>query len=129
MNVLDENIPDCQRQLLRSWRIRFRQVGHEVGRRGMDDDEIVPLLHRLGSVTFFTRDLGFYERDLCHPAHCLVCLAVGQYEAATFIRRLLKHPSFNTRAKRMGTVLRLTHTGVRVMSVRSEGETALSWLG
>lgn len=35
MNVLDENIPDNQRQLLRSWRIHVRQIGHEVGRQGM----------------------------------------------------------------------------------------------
>ena len=69
MNVLDENVPDSQRQLLRSWRIRVRQIGYEVGRQGMGDEEIIPLLHRLGSVTFFTRDLGFYDRHLtclCH---------------------------------------------------------------
>ena len=32
MNILDENIPEDQRQLLRGWRIRARQVGHDVGR-------------------------------------------------------------------------------------------------
>ncbi|MGH7887185.1 MAG: amidohydrolase family protein [Candidatus Binatia bacterium] len=30
---LDENISDSQRQLLRSWRIRVHQIGHEVGRQ------------------------------------------------------------------------------------------------
>ena len=35
MNILDENIPESQRQLLRSWRIRTQQIGHELGRRGM----------------------------------------------------------------------------------------------
>ncbi len=29
MNILDENIPEDQRQLLRSWDIRVRQIGHE----------------------------------------------------------------------------------------------------
>ena len=61
MNVLDENIPEDQRQLLRGWRVRTRQIGHDVGRKGMKDEEIIPFLHRLGSLTFLTRDLGFYE--------------------------------------------------------------------
>jgi len=38
MNILDENIPEDQRQLLRSWRILARQIGHEVGRPGMQPD-------------------------------------------------------------------------------------------
>ncbi len=50
MNVLDENIPDDQRIILRSWRIRVRQIGHEVGHHGMGDEEIIPLLHRLEKV-------------------------------------------------------------------------------
>ena len=59
MNILDENIPESQRQLLRSWRIRTQQIGHELGRRGMKDEEIIPLLHQLRRPTFFTRDLDF----------------------------------------------------------------------
>jgi hypothetical protein len=37
VNVLDENIIDNQRRLLNSWRIPVRQVGYEVGRKGMKD--------------------------------------------------------------------------------------------
>ena len=54
MIVVDENVIDSQRVLLRSWRIRVRQMGHEVGRQGMKDDEIIPLLHTLRPVVFFT---------------------------------------------------------------------------
>jgi hypothetical protein len=127
MNALDENIPDSQRQLLRSWRIRVRQIGHEIGRQGMDDDEIIPLLHQIGSVTFFTRDLGFYHRDLCYTNYCLVCLAVGQYEVASFIRRFLRHPALNTQAKRMGKVIRVTHTGMRMWQLHAEKEEEMAW--
>jgi hypothetical protein len=127
MNILDENIPDSQRQLLRSWRIRVRQIGHEVGREGMKDEEIIPLLHQLGPVTFFTRDLGFYHRRLCHANYCLVCLAVGQYEAASFIRRFLRHPAFNTQAKRMGKVIRVNHRGMRVWKIHAEKEEKMGW--
>lgn len=76
MNVLDENIPDSQRQLLRSWGIRIHQVGNEVGYQGIKDEYIIPLLHQSRAVTFFTRDLGFYRQNLCHANYCLVCLAV-----------------------------------------------------
>lgn len=128
MNILDENIPESQRQLLRGWRIAVRQVGHEVGRQGMDDEEIIPLLHRLGRPTFFTRDLGFYNRRLCHAGYCLVCLAVGQYEAASFIRRFLRAPVFDTQAKRMGTVVWVSHTGVRVWRLHTAREERVEWI-
>ena len=44
MNILDENVPESQRQLLRSWRIRVSQIGDDVGRKGMKDEAIIPLL-------------------------------------------------------------------------------------
>lgn len=127
MTVLDENIPESQRQLLRSWRIRVRHLGHDLGRQGMPDEEIVPFLRRLRSVTFFTRDLGFYQSTLCHTRYCLVCLAVGQYEAATFTRRVLRHPALNTRSKRMGKVVRVTHSGLRVWQLHADQEIVLTW--
>lgn len=127
MNILDENIPESQRQLLRSWRIQVRQIGHEIGKRGMKDEAIIPLLHRFRSVTFFTRDIGFYESKLCHANYCLVCLAVSQYEVASFIRRFLHHPAFNTRTKRMGKVIRVTHLGMRIWQLHAEKEEKLEW--
>lgn len=50
--------------------------GHEIGRQGMKDEEIIPLLHKLHRATFFTRDLGFYKRHLLHPNYCLVRVIV-----------------------------------------------------
>jgi hypothetical protein len=47
MNLLDENIPEHQRQLLRSWRIPVRQIGQDVGRKGLSDDAIISQLHQL----------------------------------------------------------------------------------
>ena len=105
MNILDENILESQRQILRSRRVPVCQIGHDVGRKGMKDNAIVPLLCSLRHPTFFTRDLGFYERDLCYARYCLVCMAVRKNEAAAFVRRLLRHPEFDTQAKRMGTVI------------------------
>lgn len=127
MIVLDENIPNNQRQLLRGWRIHVRQIGYEVGRKGTKDERIISLLHRLPGVTFFTRDLGFYHRNLCHSNYCLVCLAVGQYEAASFIRRFLHHPRLNTQRNRIGKVIQVGHTGIRLWRLHAETEEELMW--
>jgi hypothetical protein len=43
VNILDEQVLESQRQLLRSWRIPIRQIGHDIGRKGMKDQEIIPL--------------------------------------------------------------------------------------
>lgn len=126
MIVLDENIPESQRLLLRSWRIRARQIGAEVGRAGMSDDEIIPLLHTLNRPTFFTRDRDFLKPWLCHPAYCIVYLDVGQYEAASFIRRVLRHPTLNTRAKRMGAVVRAGHARLTVWR-RDQSLVRIGW--
>jgi hypothetical protein len=37
MNILDEQILETQRQLLRSWRIPVRQIGYDIGRKGLKD--------------------------------------------------------------------------------------------
>ncbi len=63
MNVLDENIISNQRVQLRSWRIAVRQIGYEVGRKGMKDHEITSLLHHLSDPTFFTRDDDYSENS------------------------------------------------------------------
>ena len=102
MIVLDENIPEDQRLLLRSWRIRAYQVGRDVGRAGIKDEQIIPLLLRLRRPTFFTRDLGFIDAKLSHARYGIVCLAAEPDEAAILVRRFLRHPSFDTQAKRLG---------------------------
>lgn len=112
MIIIDENFPDSQRQLLRGWRISFKQVAVEIGRGGMKDDEIIPMLHQLKQVTFFTLDDDFFRPDLRHAGYCLIYLDVSQYESAAFIRRVLHHPEQNTKKKRMGRVIRLSHAGL-----------------
>ena len=61
MNLLDENIRDDQRMLLRRWRIPFRQVGKEISRAGTHDDNLLSLLDRLKRSTLFTQDEGWFN--------------------------------------------------------------------
>lgn len=127
MNILDENVLASQRQRLRRWRVPCRQIGYDVGRLGMDDDEIIPLLIRLRQPTFFTLDAGFYKPHLCHPRYSVVFLHVRQSEAAFFARRLLRHHVFDTRAKRMGPVIRVSHAGLALWRLHAENETLSAW--
>lgn len=128
MNILDENIIGNQRQLLRSWRIPVRHIGYDIRQQGIKDEEIIPFLFQVRRPTLFTRDLGFYERHLCHRRYCLVCLAVEKYEVAGFVRRLLSYPEFDTQAKRMGTVIRVSQRGLLAWRLHAESEEPFDWL-
>jgi len=127
MNMLDENIPRDQRCILQNLRIRVRQIGYDIGYRGIKDEEIIPFLHQLDKVTFFTRDLRFYQHHLCHSGYCLICLAVNDSEVASFIQRFLRHSEFNTRSKRMGKVIRVSHNMIRVWQIHIEKEQEFKW--
>jgi hypothetical protein len=127
VNVLDENIPASQRQLLETWHLRPRQIGFNAGRRGLQDDEIITFLQQLRRPTFFTRDEDFYDRRLAHAKYALVCLAVEKYEVAHFVRRLLRHPAFDVQAKRMGAVVRASSAGISVWRLHGQMETQLEW--
>jgi len=128
VNILDENILFSQRDLLKSWKVHFRQIGMEIGRSGMKDrTDIIPLLHTLRRPTFFSCDHGFYRAQLRHAGYCLVWLDVLDDEAAEYTRRLLRHPAFRTRSQRLGRVVRVRYSGVSYWQVHQRGEQVLSW--
>ena len=127
MNILDENFPDKQRQLLQGWRISIRHIGHDIGREGMQDSEIITMLHQLRQPTLFTLDADFYRRELGHAKYCLIYLMVQQSESANFVRRVLRHTAFNTEAKRMGNVIRASHDGLTVWGLHNEKIISFMW--
>lgn len=128
MIVLDENITEDQCQLLRSWRIRFRQIGQNFGRQGLQDEQhILPLLRASPRPTFFTRDLGFFDNRWCHRDYGLVCLAVSQNEVARFVREFLRHPAFKVKAKRLGAVIRVGPVDLRVWRWHAHEEEVVEW--
>ena len=127
MNILDENIIENQRQLLRSWRVPIRHLGYDLGKQGIKDPEIIPFLHQLRHPTFFSRDADFYNRSLCHTRYCLVYLAVRKQEVAIFVRRFLRHRAFDSQAKRMGAVIQVAHTGLSVWRLHATSELTLGW--
>ena len=110
MNLLDENIRHDQGEQLRKRHIKFRFLIHDLAHSGIQDPDILPLLHRVKHPTLFTHDRDYFKRELAHRAYGLAWLNVFDGEAALFIRRFLRHPIFNTHAKRMGKVVRI-HPG------------------
>jgi hypothetical protein len=102
MILLDENIRQDQGDRLGRWRIRLRLLIEDFARSGIQDLDIIPLLHRLKQPTFFTHDQDFFQKCLVHARYSLAWLEVFDGDAATFIRLFLRHPLFGTSAKRMG---------------------------
>ena len=127
MIILDENIPESQLWLLRSWHVTCHQIGLHEGRKGTKDDGILALLHRRRQATFLTRDDGFYESKLCHRGYCIVVMNVSPEEVAVFARRVLNRPEFATKAARMGAVIRVSHSGLRVWHQGSAHELQIAW--
>ncbi len=127
MNILDENLPRDQVELLRAWRIRCRWTSRDLALQGLQDDEIIPRLLRLSRPTFFSRDSDFYRRELAHARYCLVWLDADVEETAFFIRRVLNHTALNTQAKRMGKVVRVHPDGLEYWTKAASSPTKLDW--
>lgn len=128
MILLDENFPEDQLPLLRQWRVPFRQIGDSVAWTGVQDDQILTVLHRLQSATLFTLDRDFYRREFCHAAYGIVFLDVAADDAAEYVRRVLRHEKFNTVAKRLGLVARAHHEGLEHWRRGASSRQRIGWM-
>jgi hypothetical protein len=127
MNVLDENIGSDQRELLRRWHIRVRQVGYDLFAKGVPDDGIIALLRQGRRTTFFARDADFYRRHRRHARYCLVYLDVDEDEVAAYVRLFLRHPMFDAEVRRRGHVIRVAPVRLTYWRPRAEQEEQASW--
>ena len=128
MIVLDENICAEQKASLQTRGIRTRKVGVELAARGTDDDDLIPILHSLPEPTFFTHDRDFWRQSLVHPAYCIVWLDMEDGEAASYIRRFLRHPDFRTHAARLGKVVRVHADSLTFFDSRHGKAKQVPWL-
>ena len=124
---MDENLPRGQQRLLERWGIRARQIGYDISYRGIQDEEILPLLHRLNLPSLFTRDLGLYRRRNCHPNYCIICIDASEEQAPSFVRRVLRHRRLNTHRKRVGKIIRVTDSGIKCWHAGDSIEHDISW--
>ena len=128
MLILDENFHLEQQAVLAVWGIRTRKIGKELAASGTDDADLIPLLLRQPSPTFFTHDVDFWRQSLWHPAYCLAWLDMDDILGARFVRRFLRHVDFDTHAKRLGTVVRVHPDGLTFYDSRHGKAKQVPWL-
>lgn len=128
MLVLDENFRLEQQAVLHAWGIRTRKVGKDLAAFGTDDADLIPLLLRQPSPTFFTHDEDFWRPSLRHPAYCLVWLDVEDTRGALYVRRFLRHVDFDTKAKRLGKIVRVHAGGLAFYDSRHGKAKSAAWL-
>jgi hypothetical protein len=125
MYLLDENITKDQKELLEKWRFNVKQIGVDIAIKGIQDIQIITLLQQLQGVLFLTRDTDFFKQRYCHLNYGIVYLHVEKTETAYFIRRFLKHTDFNTSAKRLGKIIKVSQTLIQYYSLKSSSLTTL----
>jgi hypothetical protein len=126
--VLDENVFESQRYELLRRRLHLCQIGRDIGRKGMKDDEIIPLLRTLRRPTFISRDRDFFDKTLCSDRMCLVYANVRPLEVAAYARRLLRHPHFKAWSKRKGCVARVAASGISVWRTKTAHISRYLWV-
>ena len=128
MIVLDENISAAEEAKLAGWGIRCRTIGVHVAAKGDDDAHLLTFLLTLARPTFFSHDQDFWDQSRQHSRYCLVWLDTEETEQAGFIRAFLRHPEFNTRAKRLGKVVRVHADGLTCHHSRHGRPKRIAWL-
>ena len=128
MIVLDENISAAEEAKLTGWGIRCRTIGVHVAAKGDDDAQLLTFLLTLARPTFFSHDQDFWDQSRQHSRYCLVWLDTEETEQAGFIRAFLRHPEFNTRAKRLGKVVRVHADGLTCHHSRHGRPKRIAWL-
>lgn len=128
MIVLDENISAVEEAKLIGWGIRCRTIGVHVASKGDDDADLLTILLTLARPTFFSHDQDFWDQSRQHARFCLVWLDTEEAEQARFIRAFLRHPEFNTCARRLGKVVRVHPDGLMCHDSRHGRPKRIAWL-
>src|SRR5262249_32263117 len=113
MFVIDENVSELEILRLRKAGIRVRLIGEEVARIGDADEKLLTILLHLKKAVLFTQDQDFFQFKCLHNGYALIWLDVHPNIVADYVQDFLRHPEFDTQAKRMGVVARIGASGIR----------------
>jgi hypothetical protein len=127
MFVLDENVSELEVLRLRKAGIRVRLIGDEVARIGDADENLLPILLRLKKPVLFSQDKDFFQLKWLHEDYALVWLDVHPNVVADYVHQFLRHPEFDTQAKRMGVVARVGASGIRYWRGRNRELRQTKW--
>ena len=114
MILLDENVH--QQSIMASiaawYRGQVRSLTTLRPNTLIKDEAIPTVLRSVRQPTFVTTNVtDFWRRVPPHPRYSIVCVAIPNerlHELSPLLRRLLRLSEFNTKAKRMGKVIRVS---------------------
>jgi len=127
MIILDENFTRVEKFKLKKFKKSIKQIGFEIEKSGIKDNDIIPFLHKIKNPTFFTLDNDFFNTNLRHKGYSIVWLNVEINKIAEFAIKFLKHDSFNTISKRMGKIVQITTQRVRYWELNSLNFKDIFW--
>lgn len=126
-HIFDENFSAPLMEIIRKKISSVAQVGKDWGQSGWKDrDQIIPHLHD-SRATFHTLDSGFYDWRLCHRDYSLVYYDVPEADTIEWIIKFVNHRSFNTRAKRMGKVIKVNPLQITYWELKDHQYQAVQW--
>ena len=129
--VVDEHLDYWKvTQAIARW-MSAAQIGFEIGRKSLPDDNIRAILRTIKRRTFITIDKGFYRCEFCDKRYCIVFFnmsLVREDEIPHLLRKLLRFSEFQTSKKRMGKVIRVSRGGgIHFFDSRTGSEKYLPW--
>ncbi len=126
-HIFDENFPASAVQVVRQKVVSVAQLGQDWGVSGwLDVEQIFPQLH--GSrATFHTLDAGLFKRRYSHRDYCLVYYDVPEAELAYWVLKFLRHRQFNTHAKRLGKVVKVSPAKLAYWALHEPRMKQLEW--
>jgi hypothetical protein len=118
MIVLDEQLlgRNLHEEIATWYRGSVRHI-HELRPQTVVKDDVIPtLLRAQRQPTFVTiNEKDFWRKTKPDPRFCVICFAFSDSEARKIppiLKRLLHHPEFKQKARRMGKVIRYSSTSV-----------------
>lgn len=123
MIVLDEHLQGVglEEAIARWYRGRVCFIGSLRPGSVIKDDGIPHLLRSARQPTFVTQNWKhFWQRTSAHRDFCIVCFVLPSeqvQEISPLLRRLSRLPTFQTRAARMGRVVRVSSEHVTYYQV------------
>ncbi|MBI2946681.1 MAG: hypothetical protein HYY23_03485 [Verrucomicrobia bacterium] len=127
MFLIDENVSELEVLRLRKAGVRVRLIGKDVANIGDLDENLIPVLLRLKQPVLFTQDQDFFQFRWLHADYALVWLDTRPTEVAEHVRRFLRHPHFDSQAKRMGTVMRVRASGIQYWRIGNRNLLRVGW--
>ena len=126
MILLDENVH--QQRIMASiaawYRGQVRSLTTLRPNTLIKDEAIPTVLRSVRQPTFVTTNVGdFWRRIPAHSRYSVVCVALPNerlHELPPLLRRLLRLPEFNTKARRMGKVIRVSPSQLQYYEQQGE---------